>query len=62
MILGKKIAQAIREDSYLAQFEWVEPLETVRATVTGAGSQSTDVSGATIEVDAAVLPIKNVPV
>lgn len=60
--LGKKIAQAIREDSQLAQFEWVAPLETVRATVTGAGSQSTDVSGATIEVDASVLPLKNVPV
>jgi len=60
--LGKKIAQEIREDSHLAQYEWVEPLETVRATVTGAGSQSTDVSGATIEVDASVLPLKNVPV
>ncbi len=34
----------------------------MRATVTGAGSQSTDVSGATIELDEHVLPLKNVPV
>lgn len=60
--LGRKIAKALLKDASLAQFEWIEPLETVRATVTGAGSQSTDVSGATIEVDASVLPIKNVPV
>lgn len=60
--LGRKIAKALLKDASLDQFEWIEPLETVRATVTGAGSQSTDVSGATIEVDARVLPIKNVPV
>ncbi|AWE07230.1 ethanolamine utilization protein [Lysinibacillus sp. 2017] len=60
--LGKKIAEALMADETLAKFEWIEPVETVRATVTGAGSQSTDVSGATIEVDASVLPIKNVPV
>lgn len=60
--LGKNIAQALRADVNLAQYEWIEPIETVRATVTGAGSQSTDVSGATIEVDAAVLPLKNIPV
>lgn len=60
--LGRNIAQALRADVNLAQYEWIEPIETVRATVTGAGSQSTDVSGATIEVDATVLPLKNIPV
>lgn len=60
--LGKNIAEALRADVNLAQYEWIEPIETVRATVTGAGSQSTDVSGATIEVDGAVLPLKNIPV
>ena len=60
--IGKEIARALQQDKELAKYEWIEPIETVRATVTGAGSQSTDVSGATIEIDASVLPIKNVPV
>lgn len=60
--IGNEIAKACLQDHCLQQFEWVEPIETVRATVMGAGAQSTDVSGATIEVDAAVLPLKNVPV
>ena len=60
--IGRHIAKACMANSELQQFEWMEPLETVRATVMGAGAQSTDVSGATIEVDGAVLPLKNVPV
>ena len=60
--IGQQIANACMADPDLQQFEWIEPIETVRATVMGAGAQSTDVSGATIEVDATVLPLKNVPV
>ena len=60
--LGRKIAEALQESEALKQYEWLIPNETVRATVTGAGSQSTDVSGATIELDEHVLPLKNVPV
>ncbi len=44
--------------------EWqlVEPTETIRATVIGAGSQTVDVSGSTILVDERLLPFKNMPV
>ncbi len=46
----------------LQSFLWLQPKETARATVTGAGTQTTEISGATIQVDAEVLPLKNVPV
>lgn len=36
--------------------------ETIRATVVGAGSHTTDISGSTISVSESVLPVKNVPV
>lgn len=40
----------------------VEPTETIRATVIGAGSRTVDVSGSTILVDERLLPFKNMPV
>lgn len=40
----------------------IPPVETIRATVIGAGAQTVDVSGSTILVDAELLPFKNVPV
>ncbi len=40
----------------------IPPIETIRATVIGAGSQTVDVSGSTILVDDGLLPFKNVPV
>src|SRR5690606_1264592 len=38
------------------------PAQTVRATVIGAGMQSTEISGATVHLDAGLLPIRNLPV
>lgn len=40
----------------------IEPTETIRATVIGAGAQTVDVSGSTILVDEKLLPFKNMPV
>jgi len=40
----------------------IPPVETIRATVIGAGAQTVDVSGSTILVDSGLLPFKNVPV
>lgn len=40
----------------------IKPIETIRATVIGAGAQTVDVSGSTILVDNGLLPFKNVPV
>lgn len=42
--------------------ELIQPTETIRATVIGAGSQTVDVSGSTILVDEKILPFKNMPV
>jgi ethanolamine utilization protein EutA len=40
----------------------IEPQQTVRATVIGAGAHTLSLSGSTIWVNAASLPIKNLPV
>jgi len=58
IILGRKI-HASRVLSEIPRFT---PSETIRATVVGAGSHITEVSGSTIEYDPALLPFKNIPV
>jgi len=60
--IGKMLAQSLRNCRELAAFKWVEPDETVRATVLGAGTQTTEISGATIHAEAHELPIRNLPV
>ena len=60
--IGLILAESLKENRLLAKWPWIEPVETVRATVLGAGMQTTDISGATIEVDNSNLPIKNLPV
>jgi len=40
----------------------LNPHEKIRATVVGAGSYSMGISGSTVAVDDAVLPLKNIPV
>ncbi|MDR6999268.1 ethanolamine ammonia-lyase reactivating factor EutA [Neobacillus niacini] len=60
--IGLMLADSIKESTSLAHWTWVKPQETVRATVLGAGMQTTEISGATIEADNGKLPIKNLPV
>ncbi|MCM3715744.1 ethanolamine ammonia-lyase reactivating factor EutA [Halalkalibacter oceani] len=60
--IGELLAVSLKENNNLASWRWIPPSETVRATVLGAGTQTTDISGATIQVDPADLPIKNLPV
>lgn len=60
--IGERLAKKLLEHEQLQSFLWLKPEETARATVTGAGTQTTEISGATIQVDAEVLPLKNVPV
>lgn len=40
----------------------VKPRETIRATVIGAGTQTMNISGCTIHIDPAWLPLRNLPV
>lgn len=60
--IGLRIAEALQSNRVLESFSWHEPAETVRATVLGAGTQTTEISGATIQVSYKELPVKNVPV
>ncbi|MEK3936060.1 ethanolamine ammonia-lyase reactivating factor EutA [Sporosarcina sp. FSL W7-1349] len=60
--IGILLADALQRNAELQAFEWMEPVETVRATVLGAGTQTTEISGATIQVAPDELPLKNLPV
>lgn len=60
--IGILLATALQRNATLQSFTWLEPMETVRATVLGAGTQTTEISGATIQVAPHELPLKNVPV
>jgi len=60
--LGVLLGRAVRDSPLLARIRRIPPRETIRATVAGAGSHLTQVSGSTIEYDAAPLPLKNLPV
>lgn len=58
MLLGKAMANARAARS----FTLAQPEETLRATVIGAGSHATTISGSTIHMDGTLLPLKNLPV
>lgn len=60
--IGPLLGEAIRESRLTSEFEVLKANETIRATVVGAGSFTTSVSGSTISVDEDLLPLKNVPV
>ncbi|MFD3260367.1 ethanolamine ammonia-lyase reactivating factor EutA [Paenibacillus lentus] len=58
ILLGRAIA-----DSLLTQRMTVaRPAETIRATVVGAGSHTTEISGSTITYTEESFPIKNIPI
>lgn len=57
-LLGNELANLCRTE----KIPLVKPLETIRATVIGAGAQTVDVSGSTILVDEKLLPFKDIPV
>jgi ethanolamine utilization protein EutA len=60
--IGEMLASSLRTSKDLTAWEWIIPDETVRATVLGAGTQTTEISGATIHVENKDLPIRNLPV
>lgn len=60
--IGELLAASLRESKELNSWQWVKPEETVRATVLGAGTQTTEISGATIHVESSDLPLRNLPV
>lgn len=60
--IGSMLARTLKESERLKKWEWSQPVETVRATVLGAGMQTTDISGSTIQVDPLMLPLRNLPI
>lgn len=60
--IGPLFGLALRENESMQQMEFVEPPETIRATVIGASSQTVTLSGSTIWAEKQILPVKNVPV
>ena len=60
--IGVLLGKAIRSDPALNGVERFQSVETIRATVVGAGTHTTEVSGSTIHYEPGTLPLKNVPI
>lgn len=60
--IGPVLGKAIRTNPDFQKIRICEAQETIRATVVGAGTHTTTVSGSTISYSAGQLPIKNMPV
>ena len=60
--LGVILGKAIRESSLFKSYTVLEPQETIRATVIGAGIHTMELSGSTIEYTHGALPIQNIPI
>lgn len=61
--MGPLLAHTLKEQAaFYPEIRLGRPQQTVRATVIGAGMQTTEISGATVHFDASLLPIRNLPV
>ena len=60
--IGVLLGRAIRESRLFTDFPKMEPGETIRATVVGAGTYTTTISGSTITYSDDIFPLKNIPV
>lgn len=60
--IGKFLAKSYKKSRLSQIYKKIEPSETIRATVVGAGTQTVNVSGSTIFIDASMLPLRNIPV
>lgn len=60
--IGGLLGRSIRESRLFREINVLESGETIRATVVGAGTYTTTISGSTINYSGDVFPLKNVPV
>lgn len=60
--IGVLLGREIRSAALFRELEVIESTETIRATVVGAGSHTTKISGSTVTYTGAAFPIKNLPV
>ena len=60
--IGVLLGREIRSSRLFRELEVIESAETIRATVVGAGSHTTKISGSTVTYTGDTFPIKNLPV
>lgn len=60
--IGVLLGQAIKESDLFQKMKVIESIETIRATVVGAGTHTTEISGSTITYTKDLFPIKNLPI
>lgn len=60
--IGILLGQRIAHSSLLKKFQLFKPEETIRATVVGAGTHTTEISGSTITYTEEIFPLKNIPI
>ncbi|MDR2976700.1 MAG: ethanolamine ammonia-lyase reactivating factor EutA [Streptococcaceae bacterium] len=60
--IGLILGQSIRKSEIFSEKTVAQSLETIQATVVGAGSHLTEVSGSTISYTEKNLPLQNIPV
>ena len=59
--IGPILGRAIAENRYFRDQKIIQGGETIRATVVGAGTYTTNLSGSTIFYSDGIFPVKNVP-
>lgn len=60
--IGLLLGLSIRRSQLFSAFKIFESREKIRATVVGAGSHTTKISGSTVSVSEKYLPVKNLPI
>lgn len=60
--IGVILGNEINKSNIIKKFKLLKPYETIRATVIGAGSHTTEISGSTIFYNRNFFPLKNIPI
>lgn len=60
--IGPLLAEALLKNTGMRSLSLVQPKQTIRATVIGAGAHTLSLSGSTIWLKDVALPIRNIPV
>ncbi len=60
--IGVLLGEAVRKSRIFSAFKVIKATETIRATVVGAGTYTTSVSGSTIDYTEGLFPLRNIPV
>jgi len=59
--IGALLGRSIANGEVMRRFRCISGSETIRATVVGAGTYTTSISGSTIDYAQGLLPLKNIP-